>query len=76
MAIHFKAKNPAWLRRPKMIRMTVTTNNLLKRSYRWNRFRPYSFFFLPVLAHVGYPASVDASRFTWLRSLKRVKASG
>jgi len=76
MAIHFKAKSPAWLRRPQMIWMTVTTNNLLKRLHRWNRFRPYSYFFLPVLARVGYLASVDPSRFSWLRSLKRVKASG
>ena len=64
MALRLKAKNPVWLKRPQMMRMTVTSNDLLKRLHRWNRFRPYSIFFLPVLADAGYPANVDPARFT------------
>src|SRR5262249_17246049 len=64
MALRFKAHNPAWLKRPQMMRPTVTTNDLLKRLHQWNHFRPYSIFFLPVLANAGYPANVDPTRFT------------
>lgn len=64
MAHRFKTKNPVWFKRPQMMRMTVTTNHLLKRLHQWNRFRPYSIFFLPVLARLGYPANVDPTRFT------------
>jgi hypothetical protein len=64
MAFRFRAKSPAWLKRPQMMRMTVTSNDLLKRLHGWNRFRPYSIFFVPVLANMGYPANVDPSRFT------------
>lgn len=63
-ALRVKGRNPAWLRHPQMMRMTVTSNHLLKRLHRWNRFRPYSIFFLPVLARAGYPADVDPTRFT------------
>jgi hypothetical protein len=62
MVFRFRAKNPAWLKRPQMMRMTVTNNDLLKRLHRWNRFRPYSIFFVPVLAKVGYPANVDPTQ--------------
>ena len=64
MALRFRAKNPEWLKRPQMMRMTVTSNDLLKRLHRWNYFRPYSIFFVPVLANAGYPANVDPKRFT------------
>ena len=43
--------------------MAVTTNSLLKRLHRWNRFRPFNVFFVPVLANCGQPANVDPQRY-------------
>lgn len=38
-----------------MMRMTVTTFNVLKRLHAWAAFRPYNFFLLPMLAKGGCP---------------------
>jgi hypothetical protein len=53
-----------WLKHPQMMRMAVTTNNVLKRLHGWEGFRPWNFFLLPILANCGYPADVDPKCFT------------
>jgi hypothetical protein len=62
--LRLRPGEPAWLRRPQMMRMVVTTNSLLRRMHRWKRFRPYNFFLVPILAHGGYPADIDPDKFT------------
>ena len=59
-----KPSEPAWLRRPQMMRMAVTSQSLLRRMHRWRRFRPYNFFLVPILAPCGYPADIDPDKFT------------
>jgi hypothetical protein len=53
-----------WLKHPQMMRMAVTTVNVLNRLHDWEGFRPWNFFLLPILANCGYPANVDPKRFT------------
>jgi hypothetical protein len=62
---------PSWSRLPQMMRMAVNTYGLLKRLHRWNRFRPFNFFFAPVLANCGQPANVDPQRFTLITRFER-----
>lgn len=47
-----------------MMRMTVTTFNVLKRLHAWKGFRPCNFFLLPIVAKGGCPAGVDPQHFT------------
>ncbi len=63
IALHLKGKPPRWRVRPQMMRMTVTTFNVLKSLHEWQGFRPYNFFLLPVSADAGYPASVNPEHF-------------
>ncbi len=46
-----------------MMRMTVTTINVLKSLHQWEGFRPYNFFLLPVLADGELPANVNPKHF-------------
>jgi hypothetical protein len=46
-----------------MMRMTVTTFNVLKSLHEWKGFRSYNFFLLPVLADGGFPVHIDPERF-------------
>jgi hypothetical protein len=46
-----------------MMRMTVTTFNVLKSLRSWEGFRPFNFFLLPVLSDGGFPANIDPERF-------------
>jgi hypothetical protein len=62
--LQLKPSKPAWLKRPQMMRMAVTTHSLLRRMHRWKRFRPYNFFLVPILAPGGYPADIDPNKFT------------
>jgi hypothetical protein len=64
MALKLEGTNPKWIKRPQMMRMSVTTFNVLKRLHTWEGFRPYNFFLLPILAKGGYPAGIDRQRFT------------
>jgi len=59
-----KPNAPTWLKRPQMMRMAVTTQNVLKRLHGWPGFRPWNFFLLPILANCGYPANADPDYFT------------
>jgi hypothetical protein len=63
VALKLKGESPPWRRRPQMMRMTVTTVNVLKSLHDWEGFRPCNFFLLPVIAEGGYPANVDPDRF-------------
>jgi hypothetical protein len=63
IALHLEGKPPRWRPRPQMMRMTVTTFNVLKSLYEWKGFRSYNFFLLPVLADGGFPANIDPERF-------------
>jgi hypothetical protein len=58
-----KGKPPNWRARPQMMRMTVTTSNVLKSLHEWEGFRSYNFFLLPMLADGGFPANIDPERF-------------
>ncbi|MHB8486651.1 MAG: hypothetical protein ACYDCM_13130 [Candidatus Acidiferrales bacterium] len=44
-----KYKVPAWLNLPQMMRLTVTTYNVLKMLEDWGVARPYNFLFLPMV---------------------------
>jgi hypothetical protein len=63
IALRLEGKPPRWRARPQMMRMTVTTFNVLKRLHEWEGFRPYNFFLCPVLADGGYPANINPERF-------------
>jgi hypothetical protein len=64
IALETERENPSWIKRPQMMRMAVTTFNVLKRLHVWERFRPYNFFLLPILTKGGCPAGVDPKHFT------------
>jgi hypothetical protein len=63
LALKLNGKPPAWRARPQMMRMTVTTFNVLKSLHEWEGFRPFSFFLLPVLADGGFPANINPKHF-------------
>jgi hypothetical protein len=63
VALQLEGKPPRWRTRPQMMRMTVTTFNVLKSLHEWEGFRPYNFFLLPVLADGGYPVNINPERF-------------
>lgn len=63
IALHLEGKPPSWRARPQMMRMTVTTFNVLKSLHEWEGFRAYNFFLLPVLADGGYPMNVNPESF-------------
>jgi len=63
IAVQLQGKPPRWRARPQMMRMTVTTFNVLKSLHEWEGFRPYNFFVLPVLAEGGFPANVNPEHF-------------
>jgi hypothetical protein len=63
LALRLEGKPPRWRARPQMMRMTVTTVNVLKSLHEWEGFRPFNFFLLPVLADGGYPANRNPKHF-------------
>jgi hypothetical protein len=63
MALKLDGEAPRWRGRLQMMRMTVTTFNVLKTLHRWEGFRPYNFFLLPVLAEGGYPSNISPGHF-------------
>lgn len=60
------AKNPAWLGLPAMMRMTMTSPNVM----RYNRpewLAPFNFFLFPMISEVGgYPPGVEKSAFNFI----------
>jgi hypothetical protein len=55
---------PSWFKRPQMMRMAVTSFDLLRRMHRLKRLRPFDRFLVPVLANGGRPANVDPEHYT------------
>ena len=59
-------KEPAWLDYPAMMRMALTSPNVMReRRPEW--LSPFNFFFLPLLSDLGgYPAGCDRSNFKFI----------
>jgi hypothetical protein len=55
---------PSWFKHPQMMRMAVTSYDLLRRMHQLRRLRPFDRFFVPVLAAAGQPGNVDPEHFT------------
>jgi hypothetical protein len=55
-ALDLSPKTPAWLDLPQMMRLTITTCNVLEMLGDWEIARPYNFLFLPMIDPVlGFP---------------------
>jgi hypothetical protein len=55
-ALHLSPKKPVWLDAPQMMRLTITTCNVLEMLADWDIARPYNFLFLPMIDPVlGFP---------------------
>ncbi len=62
----FPCKEPEWLDYPAMMRMTLSSPNVM-REHRPDWLAPFNFFFLPLLSDLnGYPAGCDRSNFTFI----------
>jgi hypothetical protein len=48
-ALRLKRKKPSWLNIPQMMRLTITTCNVLKMLGDWKIARPYNFLLLPMV---------------------------
>jgi hypothetical protein len=62
----FKPKEPNWLELPAMMRMAMTSPNVMRTS-RPEWLAPFNFFFFPLLSDLGsYPAGFDRSNFKFI----------
>jgi hypothetical protein len=63
-------KEPSWLDLPAMMRMVMTTPNVLKnRRPEW--LGPFNFFFFPLLSQLGgYPSGFDKSNFLFITPME------
>jgi hypothetical protein len=62
----FKSKSPEWLELPAMMRMAMTSPNVMCTS-RPDWLAPFNFFFFPLLSDLGgYPAGFDRSNFKFI----------
>ncbi len=73
ISLKLKRNNPPWLKRPQMMRMAVTTQNVLRSLREWEGFRPYNFFLLPILSDSGYPVGIDPKRFRLVAPFETVQ---
>ncbi len=48
-ALKLKRRFPSWLDLPQMMRLSITTYNVLKMLGEWKIARPYNFLFLPII---------------------------
>ena len=48
-ALKLKRRFPSWLDLPQMMRLSITTYNVLKMLGEWEIARPYNFLFLPII---------------------------
>jgi hypothetical protein len=56
-ALKIPCTSPAWLDHPQMMRLTITTSNVLEMLGDWEIARPYNFLFLPMVDPLfGYVA--------------------
>ena len=54
--LHLSSKKPVWLDAPQMMRLTITTCNVLEMLGDWEIARPYNFLFLPMIdPALGFP---------------------
>jgi hypothetical protein len=61
-----KSKEPSWLRLPAMMRMAMTSPNVM-RSARPEWLAPYNFFLFPILSDLdGYPHGFERSTFRFI----------
>jgi hypothetical protein len=61
-----KPSNPKWLAHPAMMRMAMTSPNVM-RTNRPEWLSPFNFFLLPLLSDIGgYPAGFDKSNFKFI----------
>jgi hypothetical protein len=64
--LEFKPKEPDWLELPAMMRMAMTSPNVMRTS-RPEWLAPFNFFFFPLLSDLGgYPAGFDRSNFKFI----------
>jgi len=57
--LKLKRKAPSWLNIPQMMRLTITTVNVLKMLGDWPVARPFNFLLLPMVSPLyGYPANL------------------
>ncbi len=63
-------KEPKWLDLPAMMRMVMTSPNVM-RSRRPEWLKPFNFFFLPILSELGgYPAGCNRTNFKFITPFK------
>jgi hypothetical protein len=61
-----KSKPPGWLELPAMMRMAMTSPNVMRTS-RPEWLAPFNFFYFPLLSDLGgYPAGFDRSNFKFI----------
>jgi DNA polymerase elongation subunit (family B) len=61
-----KAKNPMWLGLPAMMRMTMTSPNVMRHN-RPEWLAPFNFFLFPMISRVGgYPPGIEKSDFNFI----------
>lgn len=64
--LRLRAKEPSWLSQPAMMRMVVTTPNVLKKQ-RPEWLGPFNFFLFPLLSELGgYPSGFNKSNFLFI----------
>jgi hypothetical protein len=60
------AKNPTWLGLPAMMRMTMTSPNVMRHN-RPEWLAPFNFFLFPMISEVGgYPPGIEKSDFNFI----------
>jgi hypothetical protein len=65
-ALVLKSRPPTWLKLPAMMRMAMTSPNVL-RTIRPEWLAPFNFFYFPLLSDLsGYPAGFDRSNFKFI----------
>ena len=67
-ALNLPRKSPSWLDIPQMMRLTITTHNVLEMLGEWEIARPYNFLLLPMVDPVF--------GFAFQRQFKRKSSSG
>jgi hypothetical protein len=61
-----KGEDPSWLTRPAMMRMTMTSPNVMRHN-RPDWLAPFNFFLFPLISDLGgYPPGLDRSGFNFI----------
>jgi hypothetical protein len=77
-ALHLKRKSPSWLNMPQMMRLTITTYNVLAMLGEWDVARPYDFLFLPMVDPTfGYAFIAEPTiKSCWCAHFRLIKRAG